>query len=163
MVRAAQVLRVSGTTVSLDAGLAWSTFEDEIELADVCAHGEDVWVLGTVGHRTRDGRLWHREVSATGETSYRAVTLPRGFWGGAQLERRGEALYVTGLGARTPVVRIPIERLAGDALEAELDELAIGDGPLPGVFEEPLAEPDLWLGARGPWLITESRVAWVVE
>jgi len=163
MVRGAQILRVLGTTVSVDAELPSTGFEDEVNLADVCVQGDDVWVLGTVGHRSREGRLWHREVSVTGEVSYRAVRLPTGFWGRARLERRGNALYVTQLLERIPVVRIPIERLTGETLEGELEELALGDAPLPAVFEESFGEADLWVGARGPWLLTPTRVAWVVE
>jgi hypothetical protein len=163
LVRGAQILRVRGTTVSVDAELASTGFEDAVNLSDLCVKGDDVWVLGTVGHRSREGRLWHRETSEAGEVSYRAVRLPTGFWGGARLERRGNALYVTQLLEQRPVVRIPIERLTGEALEGGLEELAIGDGPLRGVFEERLGEVDLWVGSRGPWLLTATRVAWVVD
>ena len=163
MVRGAQILRVVGTTVSVDAELSSTDLESEVQLNDVCVEGEDVWLLGTVGQRARVGHLWHRELSAAGEVSYRSVRLPRGFWANGRLERRGDALYATQLSERTPVVRIPIDRLTGPALEGDLEALAIGDGRLPAVAELPLDDPGLWVGARGPWLLTDTRVAWIVE
>ncbi|MBN8616322.1 MAG: hypothetical protein J0L92_37400 [Deltaproteobacteria bacterium] len=159
-----RVLHLIGDEITIDVELPSETFESETQIAAIDASEDDVWVLATIGHRTRRAALFHRELDAAGAITYRRIDLGFSFWDGGQLVRRGETLFIYFDAGWMPGLRsYPIADLVGTTPREDDASYVRRETLPPGVYASAFPAARLWVGAHGPWLTTASGAVWWPE